>query len=142
MIETFNQLAWRNLAKSESRRPLRERTADAILNLMGGRRVDNTAEMSAGREEGVPPAAFGEEKRCMIFVVLALAERSIRSIMTPRGEISWIDCAGTADAVRAQPLDTPHSIFPVYRCSLEKWAWRLEQAGKATRNGTTPGART
>jgi len=35
MIETFNQLSWRNLAKNESRLPLRERTADAILNLIG-----------------------------------------------------------------------------------------------------------
>lgn len=36
MIEFFNQLSRRNLAKNESRLPLRERTADAILNLMGG----------------------------------------------------------------------------------------------------------
>lgn len=119
MIETFNQLAWRNLAKSESRLPLRERTADAILNLMGGRRVASTAEMSADREEGVPPAAFGEEERFMISGVLTLAERSIRTIMTPRGEISWIDCAGNADEVRAQLLGTPHSIFPVCRGSLD-----------------------
>ena len=120
LIETFNQVAWRNQAKNESRLPLRERTADAILNLMGGRRMATAAEKSAEVEEGEPPAAFGEEERYMISGVLTLAERSIRTIMTPRGDISWVDCEGDAAEVRAQLLDTPHSLFPVCRGSLDK----------------------
>lgn len=119
LIETFNQVSWRNLAKNESRLPLRERTADAILGLMGGRRMASAAEKSADIEEGVPPAAFGEEERFMISGVLTLADRSIRTIMTPRGDISWVDCEGNAGEIRAQLLATPHSIFPVCRGSLD-----------------------
>ena len=119
MTETFNQLSWRNLAKNESRLPLRERTADAILNLMGGRRMATAAEKSAEMEEGVPPAAFGEEERFMISGVLTLAERSIRTVMTPQADISWIDCESDAEDVRAQLLATPHSLFPVCRGSLD-----------------------
>lgn len=119
LIETFNQLSWRNLAKNESRRPLRERTADAILNLMGGRRMASAAEKSVDSEEGTPPAAFGEEERFMISGVLTLADRSIRTIMTPRRDISWVDCESVAEEVRAQLLAMPHSIFPVCRGSLD-----------------------
>lgn len=120
LIETFNQVSWRNRAKHESRLPLRERTADAILSLMGGRRMATAAEKSAEVEEGELPAAFREEERFMISGVLTLAERSIRTIMTPRGDISWVDCEGDAADVRAQLLDTPHSLFPVCRGSLDK----------------------
>jgi CBS domain containing-hemolysin-like protein len=120
LIETFNQVSWRNQAKNESRLPLRERTADTILNLMGGRRMATAAEKSAEVEEGEPQAAFGEEERYMISGVLTLAERSIRTIMTPRGDISWVDCESDAAEVRAQLLGTPHSLFPVCRGSLDK----------------------
>ncbi|MDP1927185.1 MAG: TerC family protein [Thiobacillus sp.] len=119
LIETFNQVSWRNLAKNESRLPMRERTADAILGLMGGRRMASAAEKSADIEEGIPPAAFGEEERFMISGVLTLADRSIRTIMTPRGDISWVDCDSNEAEIRAQLLDTPHSIFPVCRGSLD-----------------------
>lgn len=120
LIETFNQLAWRNLSKNEARLPLRDRTADAILSLMGGRKVASAAEKAADVEEGAPQAAFGEEERFMISGVLTLAERSIRTIMTPRGDISWVDCASDASEVRAQLLATPHSLFPVCRGSLDQ----------------------
>lgn len=39
----------------------------------------------------VPEGAFVEEERYMINGVLSLASRSLRGIMTPRGEISWVD---------------------------------------------------
>ncbi len=40
--------------------------------------------------------------------------------MTPRNEISWIDLDAGPDAVRQQLLDTPHSLFPVCRGSLDQ----------------------
>ena len=39
----------------------------------------------------IPEGAFAEEERYMINGVLTLASRSLRGIMTPRGEISWVD---------------------------------------------------
>ncbi|MGR5475526.1 hypothetical protein ACPV5T_20715, partial [Vibrio astriarenae] len=38
LIEFFNQVAQRNTVRYERRRPLRERTADAVLSLLGDRR--------------------------------------------------------------------------------------------------------
>ncbi|PKO33712.1 MAG: hypothetical protein CVU34_12250 [Betaproteobacteria bacterium HGW-Betaproteobacteria-7] len=119
MIETFNQLAWRNLARNESRQPLRDRTADAILKLMGGRHTNGETEAAAAGGEDEQAPAFGEEERFMISGVLTLAERSIRTVMTPRADISWVDCAGNAEDVRAQLLATPHSLFPVCRGALD-----------------------
>ena len=54
----------------------------------------------------------------MISGVLTLASRSLRSVMTPRTDISWVDCERSRE-VRAQLLDTPHSLFPVCRDSVD-----------------------
>lgn len=41
--------------------------------------------------------------------------------MTPRTEISWVDCERSRDEVREQLLDTPHSLFPVCRYELDEF---------------------
>ncbi|MGL5243034.1 MAG: transporter associated domain-containing protein, partial [Kluyvera ascorbata] len=46
--------------------------------------------------------------------------RSLRSIMTPRGEISWVDADLNADEIRQQLLSSPHSLFPVCRGELDE----------------------
>ena len=118
LIETLNQFARRNFLKSEARVPLRDRTADTVLRLMGGKkRVDSEAEM---QEEAAPePEAFGVEERNMVSGVLTLADRSIRSIMTPRSEISWVNLDDGADAILAHLQDQPHSRVPVARGQLD-----------------------
>ena len=118
LIETFNQVSWRNLSRKENRLPLRERTADTILRLMGGRK--SAVEMAESEEPGAPPAAFGEEERFMITGVLSLAERTLRTIMTPRGDITWVNCESNADEIREKLLDSPHSLFPVCRGTLDQ----------------------
>lgn len=118
LIETFNQLSWRNLARAEARIPLRERTANTILRLMGGRQ--SAVETPESVELESPSTAFGEEERFMISGVLTLGQRSVRMIMTPRSDISWIDCDSDATTVRSQLLDTPHSLFPVCRGMLDE----------------------
>lgn len=44
LIELFNQIARRNFIKHQSRRPMRERTAEAILRLMGSRKATDDEE--------------------------------------------------------------------------------------------------
>lgn len=56
----------------------------------------------------------------MINGVLTLALRSIRSIMTPRSEISWVNLENSNKEIRNQLLDTPHSLFPVCRGELDE----------------------
>jgi CBS domain containing-hemolysin-like protein len=105
--------------RHQARKPMRERTAEAILRLMGGRREMSSSE---GSEVAaiMPQQAFKDEERYMINGVLTLASRSVRSIMTPRGDISWVDALRPVDEVRTQLLDTPHSLFPVCRGELDE----------------------
>ncbi|HEY8385092.1 MAG TPA: TerC family protein, partial [Porticoccaceae bacterium] len=70
LIETFNQISWRNMSKREARLPFRQRTADAILRLMGGQKANGTGDNSQPKEEGESSQAFGEEERYMISGVL------------------------------------------------------------------------
>ncbi|WP_409307723.1 TerC family protein [Pectobacterium sp. B1J-3] len=117
LIELFNQIARHNFMKHQSRRPLRERTAEAILRLMGTRK---TADEEDTEPQKVMPETFAEEERYMISGVLTLASRSLRSVMTPRTEISWVDSERSIEDIRLQLLDTPHSLFPVCRGSLDE----------------------
>lgn len=121
LIELFNQIARRNFIRHQSHRPMRERTAEAILRLMGGRRGSQQNSSEASEVASVmPQEAFKDEERYMINGVLTLASRSVRSIMTPRGDISWVDAERPLDEIRIQLLDTPHSLFPVCRGELDE----------------------
>ncbi|KLQ20939.1 CNNM family cation transport protein YoaE [Enterobacter chengduensis] len=121
LIELFNQIARRNFIKQQSNQPLRARTADAILRLMGGRRqVNGQSDAENHNPVPVPEGAFVEQERYMINGVLSLASRSLRGIMTPRGEISWVDANLSVDEIRQQLLSSPHSLFPVCRGELDE----------------------
>jgi len=114
-IEAFNQFGQRNVAKHEAKIPLRHRTADSILKLMGGRVETSSPDMNAEAQE-----TFADEERYMIGGVLTLAERSVASIMTPRGHISWVNLDDSPKQIREKILSVPHSLFPVCRGSLDK----------------------
>ncbi|MEG5679589.1 CNNM family cation transport protein YoaE [Enterobacter asburiae] len=120
LIELFNQIARRNFIKQQSNQPLRARTADAILRLMGGRQVNVQSDSENHNPVPVPEGAFVEQERYMINGVLSLASRSLRGIMTPRGEISWVDANLSVDEIRQQLLSSPHSLFPVCRGELDE----------------------
>jgi len=118
-IEALNQVARRNLLKLDARFPMRERTASAVLRMLGKR-------PPASDEPDLPNAgspavqAFGVEERNMVSGVLTLAERSIRSIMTPRTDVSWINIDDDPNNIRRQLTEAPHSFFPVCRGSLDE----------------------
>ncbi|URN97694.1 CNNM family cation transport protein YoaE [Leclercia adecarboxylata] len=121
IIEMFNQIARRNFIRQQSNQPLRARTADAILRLMGGRREAKAQQDNDNHVPvPVPEGAFVEEERYMINGVLSLASRSLRGIMTPRGEISWVDASLSVAEIRQQLLSSPHSLFPVCRGELDE----------------------
>ncbi|MFW3962824.1 TerC family protein [Acinetobacter radioresistens] len=115
LIEIFNQFTSRNAAKHEAKIPLRHRTANSILKLMGGR-VETVADAQSTEAQD----AFVDEERYMIGGVLTLAERSVASIMTPRNQISWVNLEDSPEQIREQVLSVPHSLFPVCRGSLDR----------------------
>ncbi|WP_319782943.1 TerC family protein [Oceanisphaera sp. IT1-181] len=111
LIEFLNQLAKRNVTKEAARLPLRERTTMAIFNLMGGKlAAEEQAEHSSNTRQ---EPGFAEEERNMISGVLSLAERSTRTIMTPRSEIAWLDTSDSREEVLAELMASSHSQFPV-----------------------------
>lgn len=88
LIEFFNQLAAHNASKNLERMPFRERTTDAIVRLMTrtpGR------EKSEALKSASPHESFGREECQMVEGVLTLAERNVKTIMTPRSEIAWLN---------------------------------------------------
>ena len=118
IIEGLNQFAHRNSVKHEARVPFRERTAESVLRLLGNRK---RAEPAADQQDGAAAqeAAFAVEERNMVSGVLALADRSIRSIMTPRSDMSWVNLDQDTAAILQQLHDTPHSLLPVCRGELD-----------------------
>ncbi len=119
IIESLNQVARRNMQKVEARRPMRERTAEGVMRMLGKRPLFEQQEAQVAPEQP-QEHAFGEEERNMVSGVLTLGDRTIHSIMTPRNDVSWINLNDSPDTVRDQLLKTPHSFFPVCRGSLDE----------------------
>lgn len=122
LIETLNQFARRNFLKNEARLPFRERTADTVLRMLGNRRQtahgpvpDEAPDQEQGEQD-----AFAVEERNMVSGVLTLADRSIRSIMTPRAEMSWVNLEQDAATVLEQLRETPHNQLPVCRGDVDR----------------------
>ena len=101
VIEALNQFARRNLLKSQARVPFRARTAESVLRLLGNRKRAELAAQAAQDDavdgQPVEHEVFAVEERNMVSGVLTLADRSLRSIITPRSDMSW---TGPADADR------------------------------------------
>lgn len=94
LIELFNQLARSNRTRQLiGERPLRERTAEAVLTMLGGKpdaeEVGDDFAAITQVEEDKP--AFAQDERVMIRGVLQLADRSVQSLMTPRPDLVWLD---------------------------------------------------
>ncbi len=122
-IEALNQLARHNRERLITPSNIRERTADAVLNLLGGKRpqvtLGSTADLIA--EQTAEDEVFSTEEKDMIQGVLALAGRSAKSVMTPRIDIDWLDLDAPQAELQHRILDLGHSRFPVARGSLDNF---------------------
>lgn len=101
---------------------LRQRTATRVLKLLGRHRrgaggaalaVEPVAEM-----ETAEAPAFAAEEADMIQGVLTLAERPVRTIMSPRTQVQWIAIDGSPERVRADILRLTHSVALLCRGRL------------------------
>ncbi|MGL4674640.1 MAG: transporter associated domain-containing protein, partial [Wohlfahrtiimonas sp.] len=63
---------------------------------------------------------FGKDERNMVSGVLTLGDRMIRSIMTPRNDVSWINIHASKEEILAQVREIPHNYFPVCDGSLDE----------------------
>src|SRR5699024_5335622 len=120
-IAGLNQLARRNIVRRETRRPLRERTAEGLLRMLGRdpTALSATPDHSPNYAPSLPTEAFEPEERNMVSGVLRLAERTIDSMMTPRTDISWINLHDSSAQIKALVSTTPHGFFPVCENNLD-----------------------
>lgn len=120
LIEAANQLVrWRRKRQLQGDRSVRERTAHAVLRLLGGRGVeaeevgDEIADLVGTDDAGKAP--FDRRERIMISGVLGLAERPIHTLMTNRSEVERIDLDEPREVIRDALLRSPHSRLLVIR---------------------------
>ncbi len=123
LIESFNQIARHNKERLLLTSDLRERTAAAVLRLLGGRPgqsgLGETADVIA--EQAGERKLFASEEKEMIEGVLTLAERPVSSIMTPRTDIDWLDVEDDVEELKTRILDLGHSRFLVARGGLDDY---------------------
>ena len=70
--------------------------------------------------EGARTGVFHAAERDMIDGVLRLADRSVRSVMTPRVEIDWIDLDDPPETIREEIAESGHSRYPAGRKGLDE----------------------
>ncbi|NUF50445.1 TerC family protein [Gilliamella sp. ESL0250] len=115
MIEFFNQLAIFNRRKALNKKPLRERTAEAILHLLKGDAEEDpdshTTDVASDTHKKAP--VFNHQELSMVERVLGLAQRSVSSIMTSRLDVDMVNINDDRDAIIKEIFDNPHSRLVV-----------------------------
>lgn len=93
-----------------------EKSAGAIMFLLRIRERDDSvteAEVKAVIAEGVASGAIEEQEQQVIQRVIRLGDRDVKSIMTHRSEVAYIDIDDSLDTVREKMIKAGHSSFPI-----------------------------
>ncbi len=100
-----------------------DRSSHAVFRLLGqSRDADQTVteeELRSVVAEAATAGVIEAEESDMISGIMRLADRRVRALMTPRGEVEWIDAAAPEDVVRARLAATPHSRLLVARGGVD-----------------------
>ncbi len=100
-----------------------DRSSALIFRLLGQRRDADHAvteeELRSVVQEAETAGIIEQSERQMISGIMRLADRRVRGIMTPRGEIDWIDADMTDSQIRAHLARTPHTRLPVARGTVD-----------------------
>lgn len=121
LIEIFNQLARSNRTRNLiGEKPLRDRTAEAVLKLLGGRSdADEVGQDIADMTKHEGADTFEHSERHMIRSVLQLSQRTVQSLMTPRPDIVWVDSQATPAELLSILKTTPQTRLLVAREELD-----------------------
>ena len=110
LIEVFNQWSLFNRTRAERKLPFRERTAEAVMRLLGSRPMDTGPDGEAtDTPDTQDQPGLEAAEHDMIRSVLTLAERSVASVMTVRPDIQWIDSRRSLDDATARLIKSPHT---------------------------------
>jgi putative hemolysin len=99
-------------------------STNLILGILGLSKVNThqvtEEEIESVIEEGAASGAIDDGERTMIRSVMRLADRDVRSIMTSRKDVVWLDLDDPPQDLLKQMAESGHSRFPVARDDLEK----------------------
>src|SRR6478735_5573533 len=102
---------------------LLDRTSALIFRLLGMNRESKNQvtaeELHLVVAEAQTAGVLEESERAIISGIVRLADRPVREVMTPRMDVDWIDIGASAEEIRQELLDNPHSRIPVADGSIE-----------------------
>ncbi|MFT4019969.1 MAG: TerC family protein [Acinetobacter sp.] len=118
LLEAANQFMRRNQEKTVTTTDLRFKTASAVMRMLGGKSSNHGAENSNNDNDVLATQALADElfdgensayHSVMVQGVLGLSERPVKSVMTPRPDLEWIDLNEPLDHVRETLMQMTHS---------------------------------
>ncbi|WOE30699.1 MULTISPECIES: TerC family protein [unclassified Acinetobacter] len=131
LIEFLNQTMRHNQEKMVTTTDLRYRTASAVMRMLGGKSI-NPESSHDNREDVLATRAFADEvfdeeengvyHSVMVQGVLGLSERPVKSVMTPRPELEWIDLDEPETVIKERLLSMTHSRLIVAHGELDNLA--------------------
>ena len=129
LVEMINQTMRRNQEKLVTTTDLRYRTASAVLRMLGSKNSGSTADaQTADKEDVLATQAFADEvfdeengayHSVLVQGVLGLSERPVKSVMTPRPELEWIDLDEEPEVLKERLMSMTHSRLIVARGELD-----------------------
>jgi putative hemolysin len=101
-----------------------------VTRLLGARSVEEPAvtdeEIEIMMEHGAQVGVFEPEEPEMVRRIFRLSDRKVRSLMTPRREIVWLDSTDKMDKVHQKISDKEFSRFPVADGDLDRVVGYIE----------------
>lgn len=125
LIEFMNQTMRKNQEKMVTTTDLRFRTASAVLKMLGGKSTDN---QNGKTEDVIATQALADEMfddengayhSVMVQGVLGLSERPVKSVMTPRPELEWLDLDEDEATIKDNLMGMSHSRLILARGELD-----------------------
>jgi putative hemolysin len=103
---------------------LLDTTTGLVFRALGlNRESDNQVtaeELHLVVAEAQSAGVIEESERAMISGIMRLADRPVRGVMTPRGDVDWIDADADEATIRATLVETPHTRLPVAEGSIDR----------------------
>ncbi len=126
LIEFLNQIMRRNQEKMVTTTDLRYRTASAVMRMLGGKNLDQAQHADVLATRAFADEVFDQDngvyQSVMVQGVLGLSERPVKSLMTPRPELEWLDLDADPHEIQQQLLSITHSRLIVAHGELDNIA--------------------
>lgn len=98
-------------------------STEALLGILGIQVNEDSQvteeEIKVMIAQGAESGMFEEAEHDMVERVFRLGDRPIKSLMTPRTEIDWLDVDAPFEETQREVLESGHSRFPVARENLD-----------------------